>query len=134
LGETLSKNGETAEAVRMLENARRIIEEILRLDPKNSESKFDLSVAYETFGAIYLNAREYEKAAEYVSRSINPDEEIYKTDPRKVGVLGHIRGNYKTLEEISETLGEKEKARAYRQKSEESQARIKSQVKADAEK
>ena len=129
LGETLSKNGETAEAVRMLERARAIIEEILRLDPKNSESKFDLSVAYETFGAIYLNAKEYEKSAEYVWQSINMDEEIYKTDPRKVEALGHIAGNYKTLAEIAERLGEKDKAESYRAKAVESRARIKNNQK-----
>jgi eukaryotic-like serine/threonine-protein kinase len=129
LGETLSNNGETAEAVRMLENARRIIEEILRLDPKNSESKFDLSVAYETFGAIYKGAKEYGKAAEYIRRSISLDEEIYKTDPRKVEVLGHIHGNYQTLAEMSDALGEKEKAAAFRQQAEEAKARIKNPAK-----
>jgi tetratricopeptide (TPR) repeat protein len=134
LGETLSKNGETAEAVEMLEKARRIIEEILRLDPKNSESKFDLSVIYETFGAIYKNAQKYEKAAEYVRQSISLDEEIYKTDPRKVEILGHIEGNYQTLAEISGLLGETDRAEAYRQKSEEAVTRIKNQIKADNQK
>ena len=125
LGEALSKNGETAEAARMLERARAMIEDILRADPKNSESKFDLSVAFESFGAIYLRAKEYEKAREYVRASIDLDEEIYKSDPRKLEVLGHIETNYKALAEIAERSGEPDKAEAFRTKAEEVRLRIK---------
>jgi eukaryotic-like serine/threonine-protein kinase len=125
LGETLGKNGETSEAVEMLEKARRMIEEISRLDAKNSESKFDLSVVYETLGAIYFNAKDFGKAAEYVRKSVALDEEIYKNDPKKTEALGHTEGNYKVLAEISERLGEREKAESYRRKAEESKAKIK---------
>ncbi|HEY8561720.1 MAG TPA: protein kinase [Pyrinomonadaceae bacterium] len=125
LGETLGRNGDAARAVEMLETARRTIEEILRLDPKNSESKFDLSVVHETFGSIYMNAGEARKAAGHVRESIRLDEEIYRTDPRKTEVLGHIEGNYRTLAKIAESAGETEKAAAYLQKAEEARAGIK---------
>ncbi len=126
LGKTLSKNGETLEALGKLEKSREIIEETLQLDPKNSECKFDLSIVYETFGAIYRNAGEHQKAAEYVRQSIALDEEIYKTDPKKIEILGHIGESYIVLSEIAAALGEDEKAENYRRKAEESRARIKS--------
>ena len=129
LGETMNKNDETSEAVRMLEKAQKIIEEIRRLDPKNSESKFDLSVAYVSFSAIYRSAKDYGKAAEYISRSIDLDEEIYKTDPRKLEVLGHIENNYKTLAEIADALGDAEKAESYRRKAGEFRQKINNQAK-----
>jgi tetratricopeptide (TPR) repeat protein/tRNA A-37 threonylcarbamoyl transferase component Bud32 len=122
-GKTLGKNGATAEAVDMLERARAIIEETLRLDPKNSESKFDLSVVYETFGAIYFDAGKYEKASDYVKRSIELDEEIYKSDPKKIEALTHLIVNYEILADAAHERGEREKATAFRQKVEETQAR-----------
>lgn len=116
LGEALGKNGETSEALKMLEKAQVILEEIRRLDPKNSETKFDLLIVRESFGEIYRGAKEYRKALEQYEKVVDLDEEIYKADPKKLEALKHQHLSYGALAEIAAALGDRERADFYRQK------------------
>jgi tetratricopeptide (TPR) repeat protein len=116
LGEASGKNGETAEALEMFARAQAVLEEIQRLDPKNRETKFDLLIIYESFGALYRARKEYGKAAERYEKVIALDTEIYSTDPQKIEALKHLGRSCATLAEIAEEMGEPSKAAAYRQK------------------
>ena len=72
-----------------------------------------------------FNALNLALGRDLFNASIELDEEIYKTDPRKTEALTHLQTNYKTLAELAELVGERDKAEIYRAKIEEIKARIK---------
>jgi tetratricopeptide (TPR) repeat protein len=97
LSHALSKNNQSDEALEALEKARLIVEENLRRDSHNRESKFDLSVVHEIFASVYERRGETEKALASRKKSLALDEEIYQADKGNIEVLNRIVKNYEML-------------------------------------
>lgn len=118
LSDSLGRNGQAEEALGMLEKARRILEEHLRLDPKNNETKFDLAEIFNTFADIYGEKGDRENFAQYLRKAFELNEEIYTRDPKNLEVLNYIVERGAKLAEAYAQMGDAEKAKYFRQKSE----------------
>jgi eukaryotic-like serine/threonine-protein kinase len=123
LSDSLGRNGRTLEALQMLEKARRISEENLRLDPKNNETKFDLAEIFNTFAYIYREAGDTGNFSQYLRKALELNEEIYAKDPQNLEALNDIVERSKKLSETYVQAGDAEKSRYFKQKSEDFQAK-----------
>lgn len=118
LSDSLSRNEKSAEALQLLEKAREIILENLRLDPKNNETKFDLSEVFFSFAAVYKRAGDERNYLQYYEKSVETDEQVYARDPQNLEVLSRVVTRHKELAEIYDKSNDPEKAKLHRQKSE----------------
>jgi tetratricopeptide (TPR) repeat protein len=109
--------------LQIIEKAREIILENLRLDPKNNETRFEISEVLFTFATIYQRAGNEKKYLEYYEKSVVNDEEIYAIDQKNFEVLSRVITRHKDLAKIYEKFNNAERARYHYQKSEEFQAR-----------
>jgi serine/threonine protein kinase len=123
LSDSLGRNGHAPEALEMLEKARRILEEHLRLDPKNNETKFDLAEIFNTFADIYAEKGDRENFAQYLRKAFELNEEIYARDPKNLEVLNYIVERGAKLAEAYAEAGDAEKAKHFKQKSEDLKAK-----------
>jgi serine/threonine protein kinase len=123
LSDSLGRNGQTVEALQMLEKARAMLEEQLRLDPKNNETKFDLAEIFNTFADIYAEAGDRENFARYLRKAFELNEEIYTRDPKNLEVLNYIVERGAKLAEAYARMGDAEKAKHFKQKSEDLKAK-----------
>ncbi len=102
LGEALGRAGEHSEGVRLLGDAERITSENLRVDPKNSEARFDLMAVHETLGTLQKDAGETAAAAESFEKALALGEEISLTDPKNSEVKLMIAQYRKILQLLRE--------------------------------
>lgn len=123
LSDSLVRNKRAEEAREMLAKAQSIMEENLRRDPKNNETKFDLSEIFDSFAEIYRVNGNREKFIEYLRRAVELNEEIYAKDAKNLEVLNYIVERNRKLAETYEQAGDAEQARIFRQKSEDFQAK-----------
>jgi eukaryotic-like serine/threonine-protein kinase len=118
LSDSLSRNGKSSEALQLLEKAQATIEENLRLDPKNNETKFDLSEVWFSFAEVYKRAGDEKKYLEYYEKSVATDEEVYAKDSKNIEVLSRVITRHKELAEVCDKAGNTEKAKSHHQKAE----------------
>ena len=123
LSDSLGRNGQAGEALQMLEKARAMLEENLRLDPKNNETKFDLAEIFNTFADIYAGAGKRENFTQYLRKALELNEEIYARDPKNLEALNFIVERSKKLSEAYAQSGDGEKAKHFKQKSEDFNAK-----------
>jgi eukaryotic-like serine/threonine-protein kinase len=124
LADSLSHNGITEEALEIIEKAREIILENLRLDPKNNETKFELSEVLFTFATIYRRGGNEKKYLEYYEKSVGNDEEIYAVDQKNLEVLQRLVTRHRDLAEIYEKYNNAEKIKFHRKKSDDWRAKL----------
>jgi serine/threonine protein kinase len=123
LSDSLGRNGHAEDALEMLEKARRILEEHLRRDPKNNETKFDLAEIFNTFADLYSEKGDYENFSQYLRKAFELNEEIYARDPKNLEVLNYIVERSAKLAEVYAQTGDAEKAKYFKQKNEDSKAK-----------
>jgi serine/threonine protein kinase len=123
LSDSLGRNGHTDEALQMLEKAQKILEEHLRLDPKNNETKFDLAEIFNTFADIYSEAGKRENFSQYLRKALELNEEIYAKDPKNLEALNFIVERSQKLAEAYAQTGDAEKAKYFKQKNEDFKAK-----------
>ncbi|HEX8369031.1 MAG TPA: protein kinase [Pyrinomonadaceae bacterium] len=123
LSDSLGRNGHAEDALEMLEKARRILEEHLRRDPKNNETKFDLAEIFNTFADLYSEKGDYENFSQYLRKAFELNEEIYARDPKNLEVLNYIVERSAKLAEAYAQTGDAEKAKYFKQKNEDSKAK-----------
>jgi tetratricopeptide (TPR) repeat protein len=123
LSDTLVRNGSADEALEMLGKAQKILEENLRRDPQNSETKFDLAEIFDSFAGTYQSIENHEKFSQYLQKALALSEETYARDPKNLEVLRHIIERTERLMNAHTKMGEHEKAKYFKQKNEEFKAK-----------
>ncbi len=123
LSDSLVRNGRAGEALEMLGKAQAILEENLRRDPQNSETKFDLAEIFDSFAGTYRETGDRENFFRYLKKALELSEETYARDPKNLEVLNHIVARAGQLADAYAQAGDAEKARYFRQKSEDFKAK-----------
>ena len=123
LSDSLGRNGHAGEALQMLEKGRMMMEEHLRLDPRNNETKFDLAEIFNSFAEIYRQAGRQAEFLQALRKSLELNEEIFARDEKNLETLNYIVERSQTLAQVYEQSGETEKAKYFKQKSEDFRAK-----------
>ncbi len=123
LSDSLVRNGRAGEALEMLGKAQAILEENLRRDPQNSETKFDLAEIFDSFAVTYRETGDRENFFRYLKKALELSEETYARDAKNLEVLNHIVERAEKLADAYAQAGDAEKARYFRQKSEDFKAK-----------
>jgi serine/threonine protein kinase len=124
LSDSLGRNGHTSEALQMLEKGRAMLEEQLRLDPQNNETKFDLAEIFSSFAELYREAGRREEFLQALRKALELNEEIFARDAKNLEALNYLVERSKTLAQSYAESNEAEKARYFKQKSEDFKAKL----------
>ena len=105
-----------AQALPLLESARQMAEELVKLDPANTQFRRDVSISYEKLGDVQLQLGDTAQALGFYEKALAVREELVKLDPVNTQFRRDVGVSYSNLGDVQLQLGDTAQALGFYEK------------------
>jgi len=95
-----------AQALPLLESARQMAEELVKLDPANTQFRRDVSISYNKLGDVQMNLGDTAQALGYYEKALAVAEGVVRLDPVDTQFRSDVSSTYNRLGDVQMKLGD----------------------------